>query len=59
MKAFEKVYGALYSIQECKDEHWIQRWDAWKAALEWVYDKLDYSEEHEKLKDIINKELES
>ena len=30
---------------------------AWKAALEEVYKQLDYSEEHETIKDWIEKEL--
>lgn len=30
----------------------------WRASLEWLYGKLGYSEEHEELKDLIEKELE-
>ena len=30
----------------------------WRAFGEWFYGKLGYSEEHEELKDIIEKELE-
>ncbi len=32
---------------------------AWKAALEWFYDQLGYSQEHEELKDVIEQELEA
>ncbi|KKN54801.1 hypothetical protein LCGC14_0588550 [marine sediment metagenome] len=31
----------------------------WRAALKFLYDKLSYSEEHEELKDLIEKELDS
>ena len=29
----------------------------WNAALEWLYDELDYSQEHEEIKDKIEEEL--
>lgn len=32
--------------------------EGWQSALEWFYDQLGYSEEHEELKDLIEKELE-
>ena len=54
MKAFEKWF-------ENHDEYWKTRkeWaeSAWKAALGLVYDKLDYSQEHEDIKDIIEEAL--
>lgn len=31
---------------------------AWQAALRWFYTKLDHSQEHEELKDLIEQELE-
>ena len=52
MKAYEKWADQnMYDRQETKK--------AWKAALGWLYDKLDYSIEHKEIKDIIEKELES
>lgn len=35
-----------------------QRKHAWRAALKWVYNGLDYSEEHREIKDKIEQELE-
>ncbi len=32
--------------------------NTWRAALNWLYGKLDYSTEHEELKDIIEEELQ-
>ncbi len=37
------------------DQHVAER--AWKAALGWLYDELDNSQEHEEIKDIIEEEL--
>ncbi|KKM74776.1 hypothetical protein LCGC14_1396830, partial [marine sediment metagenome] len=31
--------------------------ETWNAALRWVYDKLDHSQEHEEIKDVIEAEL--
>lgn len=32
---------------------------AWKAALDWVLNYLDHSQEHKQIEDIIYKELEN
>jgi hypothetical protein len=32
--------------------------EGWKAALEWIYSKLDYSIEHKEIKNIIEDELD-
>lgn len=53
MKAFEAWYAGEL-IEHEKGYCMI----AWRAALEWFYDKLGHSEEHGELKDLINKELE-
>ncbi len=52
MKAFEKWYKKQKFIYYSSS-----REKAWKAALEWLYDKLDYSQEHEEIKDMIEEEL--
>ena len=62
MEAFEKwdkrnklnygqFSGGEFSVKN-------ERRKGWKAALEWFYDQLGYSQEHEELKDVIEKELE-
>ncbi len=52
MTAFEKWYkeNQIYADRSHAKE-------SWKAALSWLYDKLDYSQEHEDIKDIIEEEL--
>lgn len=58
MKAFEEWRDE--AIREGKiwgSDSWAVE-QAWQSALEWFYDKLGYSEEHEELKDLIEKELE-
>ena len=48
---FQLTETGIISAQEDGFEH------GWKAALKWVFDQLDYSTEHEEVKDKINKEL--
>jgi len=66
MKAFEE--WALQGRTKSKIPHismfpsWAEEFaakDAWRAALEWFYGNLGYSEEHEELKELIEQELES
>ena len=60
MKEFKKWWDSRSGI--ASEEYWRRREEcsewAWKAALEFVYDKLGYSQEHEEIKDIIEAELE-
>jgi hypothetical protein len=54
MEAFEKWWRNLSSIclqRKCEFE------EVWKAALEWMYNQLGYSEDDKRIKDIIEKEL--
>lgn len=61
IEAFEKwwslEYQNLCGHRDIHDEDIAEA--AWRAALEWFYGKLGYSEEHEELKDLIEKELET
>ena len=54
MKAFQEwLFGRHRNPVKVVD---AQR-EGWKAALEWLYDHLDYNIEHEEIKDIINEEI--
>ena len=56
MKAFE-----AWADKEDEDprsygsEEWVRE-QGWRAALGWFYGELGFSEEHEELKDLIDKE---
>lgn len=59
MEAFEKHLAEDYlHVRPTSVDAEIMRQE-WRAALEWFYSKLGYSEEHEELKDFIEKELEN
>ena len=62
MKEFDKWFskdGAFIprGYIDAGYEGYVERRAAWKAALEEVYKQLDYSQEHETIKDWIEKEL--
>ena len=55
MKAFEEWFEE--ATKELPDVA-FQPCDGWKAALEWLLKQLDYSTEHEEIKDKIIEELD-
>jgi len=57
-KEFEKFWE-YYCRNDLtlREKHWGKT--GWKQALKWLYEKLDHSEEHKELKDIIMEELEN
>ena len=61
MKEFELRYDEMKKLPEWppKDEFdlFYSHRMIWERALKWCYDQLGYSQEHEELKDIIEKEL--
>lgn len=57
MKEFEKQWASRYMNQGGYGMKWLAK-KFWRAALKWFYTKLDHSQEHEELKDLIEQELE-
>ncbi|KKN66039.1 hypothetical protein LCGC14_0475170 [marine sediment metagenome] len=59
MKAFKKWWAKEHppGTYHYEKVHDCIAGETWKAALEWVYDKLDHSQEHEEIKDVIEEEL--
>lgn len=65
MKAFEEHWNGFNCAIDCASDTGEECVKCeklascfWRAALGWFYDKLGHSEEHEELKDLIEKELE-
>ena len=60
MKAFEKWWEehSRASRYHCGDYVGTVAENAWRAALKWFYTKLDHSQEHGELKDLIEQEME-
>jgi len=59
MKEFEKWWESNNEFCHNKSGQFSKEdaRDTWRAALEQVYDNLDYSEGHKGIKDIIEQEL--
>jgi hypothetical protein len=64
MKAFEAWDAKEYPLPPIIERGPVgrdmltQRKYAWREALKWFYTKLDYSQEHEQLKALIEEELD-
>ena len=62
MKEFEKKFPKPKDVPGMVTEiplsWWYAEYNAWRAALECLYEELDYSEGDKRIKDWIDKELE-
>ena len=56
-----KAFKSWWLNRKMKDYLWGDygsHEDTWRACAEWFYTKLDHSQEHEELKDLLEQELE-